>query len=139
MHIDKNVCDNLIRMLIGFVGKGNDNLNARLDFANYRNNTITTSRSKRIKNVVSPRLLYPVKIATVQVLSISEKFQASWWILIEHFTLCQGTRQKTILVEKSRLSRSYATFTVRGNEGIIAQPCVHNIDRHDQHLQSAQL
>lgn len=31
MHIEKNVCDNLIGMLLGVAGKTNDNLNARLD------------------------------------------------------------------------------------------------------------
>lgn len=31
MHIEKNVCDNLIGMLLGVSGKTNDNLNARLD------------------------------------------------------------------------------------------------------------
>ena len=61
MHVEKNVCDNLIGTLLNINGKTKDGLNARLDLIemNIRGELAPTEMGKR--TYFAPSLLHNVK------------------------------------------------------------------------------
>jgi len=101
MHIEKNICDNILGTILNIKGKTKDTLTSRLDLQelNIRKELHPKRNGEKYELPTTCFTLSPEE--KPKFLSFFEGFKGSRWIFVKYFSLYQYERSQNLRIKKS--------------------------------------